>query len=1258
MKGKSRSHRYRPASEYDDATLAQKREYWRNKKREQRARRSERAGVQRGDSCGNISDPPTVNSLCTDDPSRKISNVYALRQKEIKVEDLTEEVGEVQNEKWFENSPQVPSSCFISATVSASARVPESGTFASLTTNRTQLYNSSLVPAVRNGRVRNGSSSRIKPQPCVSMQQMSVSESQKAQDALQAKQTVNSCTTLNFSQCGSNAVKTRDKTVPQIGTKSLLGRTQRSRCVVNSQSLLVSEEEKAARRREQWRIKKREQRAKLAARLGKTTLKTQRTDVNSGGRAAQNSALNENRLPSHLPPKTFFNGVGQKQWNRVKTVAKRENQKLQIGCSFGQQMGRSPTHAAVPTSCRGRARCKTPRHRHNEAQKVVNPRNARGKLSLVSGFGSRNVPKIDPNDSLEQIIAKRREYWRIKKREQRAKMSMEAKARLAERDSFMRRVKRYQSILEEIRRSRNLSHISESPLTSASETIGGFIKEDGTMTFNISQSSEFLSEEKQCGVSKNTTVSQPPPDTKWRTATPISEKPASQSPRLPRVKISVPLSGALAPKPSGLLSIKPVDPIKSPTVQAAGQPSLTHPLQMHSSLVTGPTAESDHGGCVMKMAVSSSVPSLSRVLFDPNLTEEERMAKKREYWRVKKREQRAARAARLKLGVFHARVNSTIQRRKASRQIAVNTGLLNRSELANSHSRKGTAELHVGKIKQETESVAADIIDPCPDQVIHSLMEPSNSALPAVEPPQIEVNPAQAAESQITTLQAVASMKKLLEETLSTVTDRQSVQTEIKTEAVEDIPEEDTKPKLSELIPEQDSPEMTSDLKLHIKADASEPEVSSSPLCNELSQKTPPPLASDEAPPSTCDHDAQTSPNVIVSLCKVEAVQDPASHIRNLRLRPRITQHAQPSQQAMSQQQLSQLKLCKQQKGQNWAMQKLSLKQSGRTSLQEKREYWKLMKRQQRARLRARQREAQIDVQDPALEAFDHSGDDPLFKPSNDEWTAKIPGVDSPLPLPTLIPPDNPLSSMDLHPIEPLWPSAVSGLSPVKLSHSPENISPLPTEMAPLNNLVPPKRIPGEPEEDFMKRKREYWRIKKKEQRARKANRIQAVTAGTTSNKWRPIPAAQDLLTQRALAVTSEQADKDSQQLTSESFGAAQGSFTFCDNTAAASAPSEPDHHEDEDFISVALWRNCYLMDYDPLNQLLVCMVCGELQYSHSLEGVKAHIDQAHPQTMELEVLDRQRLLDAWDKQLSQRERFFTSQLQQKSAAVADADSN
>lgn len=97
--------------------------------------------------------------------------------------------------------------------------------------------------------------------------------------------------------------------------------------------------------------------------------------------------------------------------------------------------------------------------------------------------------------------------------------------------------------------------------------------------------------------------------------------------------------------------------------------------------------------------------------------------------------------------------------------------------------------------------------------------------------------------------------------------------------------------------------------------------------------------------------------------------------------------------------------------------------------------------------------------------------------------------------------------------------------------------------------------------------------------------------------------------------------------------------------------------YENNDFeegpISDAVWRNRYLMDYDPLNQLLVCMVCGHLQYSHSLEAVRAHIDEAHPDTLGLEPRERQQMLEAWDEQVSQRERFFTSQLQQHSGSLA-----
>ncbi|MEQ2202603.1 hypothetical protein XENOCAPTIV_008211 [Xenoophorus captivus] len=89
------------------------------------------------------------------------------------------------------------------------------------------------------------------------------------------------------------------------------------------------------------------------------------------------------------------------------------------------------------------------------------------------------------------------------------------------------------------------------------------------------------------------------------------------------------------------------------------------------------------------------------------------------------------------------------------------------------------------------------------------------------------------------------------------------------------------------------------------------------------------------------------------------------------------------------------------------------------------------------------------------------------------------------------------------------------------------------------------------------------------------------------------------------------------------------------------------DDNDDEDTMSEAVWRNRYLMDYDPLNQLLVCMVCGELQYSHSLDGVRAHINEAHPLTLRLEPREKLKILEAWDEQVSQRERFFSSQLQQ-----------
>lgn len=124
------------------------------------------------------------------------------------------------------------------------------------------------------------------------------------------------------------------------------------------------------------------------------------------------------------------------------------------------------------------------------------------------------------------------------------------------------------------------------------------------------------------------------------------------------------------------------------------------------------------------------------------------------------------------------------------------------------------------------------------------------------------------------------------------------------------------------------------------------------------------------------------------------------------------------------------------------------------------------------------------------------------------EWNLKSTIVDSVTSLPTLSPPENPLSSINLQPIESPGQSPTSSLSPVKIPcaqlQRTENIQPS-TKFTPISSMVPPKPIPGESEEDFLKRKREYWRIKKKEQRARKAIQEKGVTSKRPSINWRPV---------------------------------------------------------------------------------------------------------------------------------------------------------
>ncbi|XP_072231967.1 uncharacterized protein [Leuresthes tenuis] len=1443
----SMSHRYRPASEYDDATLAQKREYWRNKKREQRARLSEQRGKPTQDNRGGTLshlyvsagvNPSLSDSFAVLSPLSQSSNdSYKTGLQSGNTVGKSSLEDDDNQKEWHQPlkvNKVLPHPQFISSSKKAEGNTaivknPSMKSVSKVVTTPTfnvaQLNISSSVPPVTVTRISNGSSTKTAPQPCMSMQ----STVPKTRSVFTSNAACALDVTL-VSPCGRVSVKTEGKTInttPRSGTKSALVTTQRAKGVGSAQPSLKSDEEKAAKRREHWRIKKREQRAKLAARIAKVREKTQGGNVSFQRLTAQKTGLVANSvlLQSQLllrgaaqkqcsirgntsfasikrdtkkPPKAAATGAVTDLQTDQMTVQKLHKKKIsQTDIAFdwasikksAQPQRKVHTYTHYSNVIRGIARCKTPRQRFIETQK--NQRNLRCKPPpMASMFGTRDMHKSDPNDTPEQMIAKRREYWRIKKREQRAKLSVEMKTRLKDKDALMRRVKRYQQILEEIRKARALTHSTGSVLTHASETFGGFIKEDGTLTVNIPQSPEHQNaagnkgEEELHGISKNNPVTQPQHQTnmKRRAIAPIRINQLSPPLHPSQVKASS-HAVQLVKKSLRLMSIKPqthleITPIpnsQSLAIQNVSQLTLTHCQSPQHTPSTGPTTGSNFGGCVRKMVISSSVPSPSTQSLDPGLTEEERMVKKREYWRIKKREQRAARAVQLKQGVLQVRANASLQRRNAQKQESAATVQLATS-LANC---RGDAQPvsnstipfmpQANEIKQEKESVPAVDLNSPQEQAIYPDIKLPTSP-PTSPVPQPEPDPSLSTDSQATTLLAVASMKKLLEESLSTVTECKSSQTNIKTETKEDASEQDMKPNLSQLFFEKDDmAPIAADLTLQIKSwqpdsdvlvqkDSSSPRLKNS---SQISETLPPLPTSDVIVHSNYEHSSQTPSTFTVNLA-MEASDGPTSPRRTQRLRSKTRGHQNccspepPKLYHVTDTSLDQLQPQQQHSEQQCQAQDHSMpsaqrycsvvtEHSGLTSLQRKREYWKLMKRQQRARLKARQRERQGEcsswliprnIQTPGLiisTLKDVGQTKPAPKPKlsvtsvaaatcitgvlvvrqtsctaeqsldalqvnlpdtsreknninvgssqnvtnfvrvsesqhcSEDWTFQSTEVDPAPSLPTLKPPDNPLSTVDLQPIESPGQSPNSVLGPKKIPcaslPSPTIMTESSTNLEPISTLVPPKPVPGESEEDFLRRKREYWRIKKKEQRARKAIRDKGISPRSAFSNWRPILPSQDLQKQTRAAKDSGQwvnPSEKSEHLISISLDPDQGPFTFSNYEAQVEDESEllfadyEDNNDEEGPLSDTVWRSRYLMDYDPLNQLLVCMVCGELHYSHNLEGVRAHIDEAHPHTLTLEPKEKQRILEAWDEQVSQRERFFTSQLQQHSGALTE----
>ncbi|CAG5929597.1 unnamed protein product [Menidia menidia] len=1331
----SASQRYRPASEFDDATLAQKREYWRNKKREQRARLSKQRGTpthcsRRGQlprlnaSGGNptFSESPAV--LSTLSQTKPDSDGVGSQRGHI-VGHVSLENDDNQKEEWHQtlrvdkvlDLPQLIGSKEAEGST-ATVRKASPRTVRKVVTaasfNGTQRNFSFSVPPVPVTRISNGSSTKTEPQPCMSMQSTTFSQTlSNSQGALE-----NTDVSLVFPFV---SVKTEGDTMnpmPQSGAKCAAAITQSTKGAGGAQPSLESDEEKAARRREQWRIKKREQRAKLAARIAKARDRMQAGDLSFQRQTAQKPvpASSSPLLQFQFSPrgKTPFPSIqrdaGKLQRGAARTFAKLQTDPIHVQRSDGKKRlqkdlafdvgfvkkpaeSQRKVHACTHyyTVTRGIARYKTPRQKIIEMQRnFLIQRNLRCKPPpMTSMLFTEGMPKSAPHDTPEQIIAKRREYWRTKKREQRAKLSMEMKVRLKERDSLMRRAKRYNQIVEEIREAKARNHSSESGLTHSSESFGGFIKEDGTLTANVPQCPNGQSpagdkpEKKLQVVPKNI---------------PIRINQLSPPLRPSQAKASFPQAVHLVKKPQRLMPAKPQTQFEIATIpnsqslaaQGVGQLTLTH---HQNASPTGPPAGSDPGGCVMKMVISSRAPPSPLPPLDPGLTEEERMAKKREYWRIKKREQRAARAVRLKPA------SAALDRRRAQRQELTTTSTDGTGNAQPLSIDGVSLTPHTSEIKQEAEAVAAADL---------------NSSPPDINPPaspagQQELDTSAGPDCQATTLLAVASMKKLLEESLSTVTECKSVQTDIKTEARESAPEQDAKPSLSRLFFEKDDmAPIAADLTLQIKSWRPDGDVLTQLKdSSEMIETGPDSATCSETGPSDCEPSGQQP---LAFSFSVEAFDGRTSPRRPQRFNSKTNEHSpEPPKlhhipdaaagRAHVQQQLwAELTAAE---GPAPGTGAAAAEQGGLTSLQRKREYWKLMKRQQRARLKANQRARQggcssrlisRDIQMPgliinAVKAVGQTKPAPKPKrpvPSvghiagvllvhrtsrnaerplairedsgvsggssqkataftrlsgspqrSQERNSQSTEVDPAPPLRTLKPPDNPLSNINLRAVQFPAQSPNSTLSPVEIPQTPAPSSAVST-------LVPPKPVPGESEEDFLRRKREYWRIKKKEQRARKATRDKGMSPRTTSRNWNSISPSQNLQTQAKAEQGCDQwanSPEESEQLRSMPVEPDAEPFEFSDHVAPIEDDSELlfDHYEDggveEGALPGGVWRSHYLMDYDPLHQLLVCTVCGELQYAHSPEGAAAHIQEAHPHSAALEPADRQRILEAWDEQ-------------------------
>ncbi|KAJ8405370.1 hypothetical protein AAFF_G00318430, partial [Aldrovandia affinis] len=649
------------------------------------------------------------------------------------------------------------------------------------------------------------------------------------------------------------------------------------------------------------------------------------------------------------------------------------------------------------------------RQRLLDSQRMIN-QSARRVFSPAVALTTRKAQKGRTEETEEERMARKREYWRIKKREQRAKLSVEVKTKMKERDSLLRRVKRYQCILNEMRRARTgcnkVQQTSGKGITlpSDNETISGFIKEDGTMTTNIPQASadhrlagqEMLPEshtfpnklipDTSCGISnanlrKQVHIIAPPPlksVTQIKATCHLNAVSSLNPPRLVSNKAR-PASHTI-PKnlqnPHTTMrqtnsSLRHLHNVQS------SYPRLTLVKQRHSlpqiSRVVGKYSATrlispKPGAFVLKGVPAGSASATKAPSMVPELTEEERMAKKREYWRIKKREQRANRSARARQTLSSCKYNTAIQFQQSQRALSARraAGLLSLRGISANCSLKNTLmskpnipisiQDKEGDIKQEEEPAPTGDMCSDPDPPLCLEIKPSIS--PTAEQ-QVEQDPSASMDSQATTLLAVASMKKLLEESLSSVADCNGLPS-CKSEQVsseEDAVKLEIKPSLplpsaggEEHVVSQERHHSAPDLSLqspelhlhrvqspscqkppHILSTGQNPS-SLSPACHQTALQSPSSNQTHSHTPVSSQ-----SPSHAPSCCHATSSGQPLQLRRAQRKRAKKIGHCcspEPPKQPTS-----------------------SPSQPNEDLLRKKREHWRIAKREQRAKKAARERE-------------------------------------------------------------------------------------------------------------------------------------------------------------------------------------------------------------------------------------------------------------------------------------------------------------